>query len=383
MKPSLSLLAACAAFLTAQADVVNLSLSPPGTDSAVGLSPANESPAVTNSTGSGNAISGGISVSTTPTNATLTLAVGYGSAAGFTDLTGPATSVGIFGPAPTNSNAGLVVDLAPYTFLASDPAKGGVLFGSVLLSASESSNLLAGLYYINITTASNTNGEIRGQLINGTPEIECPTNATVECTGDPIPLTAHVSDLEGDAMTVVWTINGVAVHTNDVAAGSAASGVDVVLNANLDLGTNTVSVAVSDSTGNESSCSSTIVVQDTVPPEIARASASPRLLWPPNHRMVSIDVDVRATDACCPTTWKIVSVTSNEPVNGRGDGNTQPDWVIRGDHGLSLRAERAGGGSGRIYTVVVEAKDCAGNLSETKTVKVIVPHDMGRWHSSR
>jgi hypothetical protein len=99
--------------------------------------------------------------------------------------------------------------------------------------------------------------------------------------------------------------------------------------------------------------------------------------------MVSIDVDVRATDACCPTTWKIVSVTSNEPVNGRGDGNTQPDWVIRGDHGLSLRAERAGGGSGRIYTVVVEAKDCAGNLSETKTVKVIVPHDMGRWHSSR
>lgn len=383
MKPNLPLLAACAVMMTAQADVVNLSLSPAGTDSAVGLSPANESPAVTNSTGSGNAISGGISVSTTPTNATLTFAIGYGSAAGFADLTGPATSVGIFGPAPTNTNAGLVLDLVPYTFLASDPAKGGVLFGSVLLTSSESSNLLAGLYYINVATATNANGEIRGQLINGSPQIECPTNATVECTGEPIPLTAHVSDAEGDAMEVIWTINGVAVHTNNVAAGSASAGVDVVFNAELELGTNTVGVAVSDSSGNGSSCSSTIIVQDTVPPEIARASASPRLLWPPNHRMVSIDLDIDARDVCCPTTWKIISVSSNEPVDGRGDGHTQPDWVIRGDHGLSLRAERAGNGSGRTYTIEVQAKDCAGNLSETKTVKVIVPHDMGHFHSSK
>lgn len=208
MKPPVILLTLCAAFLTSQADIVKLSISPPGTDSAAGMSPANESPAVTNSTGSGNAISGGISLTTTSTNATLDFAVGYGSAAGFTDLSGPATAVGVFGPAPTNAVAPLLVDLTPYTFLANDPAKGGVLFGSIILTLNESSNLLAGLDYLSIATAKNTNGEIRGQLINGTPQIACPADATNECTGQPVPLTAHVMDAEGDAMQVQWAVNG-------------------------------------------------------------------------------------------------------------------------------------------------------------------------------
>ena len=68
-----------------------------------------------------------------------------------------------------------------------------------------------------------------------------------------------------------------------------------------------------------------------------------------------------------------MQVTSNEPVNGKGDGNTGSDWSITGDHTVKLRAERAGPGNGRIYTITVEATDDAGNTS-TKTTKVRVPH---------
>src|SRR2546426_3087417 len=86
-------------------------LSPPGTDNAVGLSPLNEVPAVTNSSGSGNEIGNGITFDTS--TLTLSLSVGYGAAFGFSNLSGPATLMHIHGPAPTNVAAAVLIDLAP------------------------------------------------------------------------------------------------------------------------------------------------------------------------------------------------------------------------------------------------------------------------------
>jgi hypothetical protein len=40
---------------------------------------------------------------------------------------------------------------------------------------------------------------------------------------------------------------------------------------------------------------------------------------------------------------------------------------------LDLRAERSGGGDGRIYTIAITATDEAGNVS-TATCEVAVPH---------
>ena len=68
---------------------------------------------------------------------------------------------------------------------------------------------------------------------------------------------------------------------------------------------------------------------------------------------------------------------SNEPVNGAGDGNTAPDWVITGDLAVDLRAERAGPGNGRIYTIEVEVTDAAGH-KVTRETTVKVPHDLGK-----
>jgi hypothetical protein len=66
-------------------------------------------------------------------------------------------------------------------------------------------------------------------------------------------------------------------------------------------------------------------------------------------------------------------VTSDEPDNGNGDGNTTNDIVIASDcKSVQLRAERAGPLNGRVYLVWVRVKDASGN-STTKSVKITVP----------
>jgi hypothetical protein len=127
---------------------------------------------------------------------------------------------------------------------------------------------------------------------------------------------------------------------------------------------------VSDGTAT-STCSTTATVQDTTPPVINRVSASPAVLWPPNHAMIPVTITADATDLCSPTVCQVVSVTSNEPANGRGDGNTTSDFQLTGPLAASLRAERAGGGSGRLYTLTVQCADAAGN-SATEPVTVTV-----------
>ena len=63
-----------------------------------------------------------------------------------------------------------------------------------------------------------------------------------------------------------------------------------------------------------------------------------------------------------------------EPVNGTGDGDMAPDWVIVDAKHVRLRAERAGGGTGRVYTIQITCTDSANN-SSSKSVAVTVPHD--------
>ena len=60
-----------------------------------------------------------------------------------------------------------------------------------------------------------------------------------------------------------------------------------------------------------------------------------------------------------------VAVTSNEPVNGTGDGDTSPDWVIVDSHHVQLRAERAAQGNGRVYTITVTCPAASGKTTVT------------------
>jgi len=116
---------------------------------------------------------------------------------------------------------------------------------------------------------------------------------------------------------------------------------------------------------------------DTTPPTITSLTVDHAVLWPPNHKMIPIGVTANASDDNGSATCKISSVTSNEPENGLGDGDTAPDYEITGDLTVNLRAERSGNGIGRVYTATVSCSDAAGNTA-TKNVTVTVPKDQGK-----
>ncbi len=141
--------------------------------------------------------------------------------------------------------------------------------------------------------------------------------------------------------------------------------------ARFPLGTSVVRWTATDASGNVSMDDQRISVVDTTGPEMT-AVASPANLWPPNHKMVPVTIDVAAKDVCdAEPACRIVSVSSNEEGNGKGDGNTEADWVIDGDLSLRLRAERSGRGSGRSYAVGIVCEDASGNIAHASaTIRV-------------
>ena len=121
-------------------------------------------------------------------------------------------------------------------------------------------------------------------------------------------------------------------------------------------------------------------VADSTPPTL-QVSLSPSIL-PRNHNMALITATITVSDNVDPNPMvELVSITANEPVNGRGDGNTVFD-IDGADFGTDdrqffLRGERSGNGTDRIYTVTYRARDAAGNTT-TATATVTVPHDSGQ-----
>jgi hypothetical protein len=87
--------------------------------------------------------------------------------------------------------------------------------------------------------------------------------------------------------------------------------------------------------------------------------------------MVNVTVNYNVTDNCGSSSCTL-SVSSNEPINGTGDGDTAPDWQIVDANHVRLRAERAGNGNGRVYTITITCHDSVGN-SSSKSVTVRAP----------
>jgi hypothetical protein len=151
-------------------------------------------------------------------------------------------------------------------------------------------------------------------------------------------------------------------------------------NGPFNFGSTLVTLTGTDSRDAVDSCQANVNVVDTTAPSISSVTASPNVLWPANHKMVPVELGVTVFDACDANVvnrCRIVSVTSNEPVNGIGDGNTALDYLITGNLTLNLRAERSGNGEGRTYTIGVVCADVSGN-SSTNTVAVMVPHDKSK-----
>jgi hypothetical protein len=193
------------------------------------------------------------------------------------------------------------------------------------------------------------------------PTIECPAPIVAEC------LAGGAFVTPGDA-----TADD---QCTDVTVDGPDPGV-------FPLGVTTVDYTASDATGHSATCSTTIEVVDTTPPVVTDGDAAP--LWPPNHRYRTVslsDCDGVFFDACegpldpATASAEITCVTSDEPDDALGDGRTVDDIRIIDATTVLLRAERQGGGDGRVYRIGIRVTDAAGN-SATGTCVVGVPHDM-------
>lgn len=136
------------------------------------------------------------------------------------------------------------------------------------------------------------------------------------------------------------------------------------------VGTTTVTVTGNRLDGTSDSCSFNVTVNDTELPVVGAVTVDKPSLWPPNHQMELVTVDYTATDNCSVNC--VLTVASNEPIDGLGDGDTAPDWEVIDAHHVLLRSERSGKGNGRIYTITVTCSDPAGN-TVVRTVTVRVP----------
>ena len=115
-------------------------------------------------------------------------------------------------------------------------------------------------------------------------------------------------------------------------------------------------------------------VCDEIAPTID-VSVSPDLLWPPNHKYVGVTATVNAADNFDQNPIvTFISATSNEPDDGTGNGDKPNDIVVIDDTHFDLRAERAGTGNGRIYTITYQVTDACGNSTQA-SAQVTVPHD--------
>lgn len=111
------------------------------------------------------------------------------------------------------------------------------------------------------------------------------------------------------------------------------------------------------------------------------------VLWPPNHKLVTVSLDdCAALPDDCPievapsaqanlADAHITAITSDESIDvgSGGDGSTKDyDMRIVDDSTIEVRSERQGGGDGRVYRVSYETADGVAGSCE-----IHVPHDQG------
>jgi len=144
-------------------------------------------------------------------------------------------------------------------------------------------------------------------------------------------------------------------------------------------GPTTVNVTATDASGNTATCSFTVTVKDVTPPSFTQnLTVIPISLWPPDHKLKDVTLNYQATDDCGGTEGLTyaVNISSNEPINGTGDGDTSPDWMVIDAHHIKLRAERGNGKDARVYTITVTVTDAWGNQTTSQVAEVRVTHNI-------
>jgi hypothetical protein len=207
-------------------------------------------------------------------------------------------------------------------------------------------------------------------VIEAEPIVECdrPGAGVVVLDGS-------ASDEKGDIVAYEW-------FRDMGLPGEEPLGVDAMLDAVLPLGENRISLRVTDADGRTGIAETVITVVDTTPPSLD-LTLEPSVLWPPNHRIVPVNVSWQVVDHCDPAPEVVLVSASSSESDGPVGGDTASQT---GDiEGVSigspvveirLRAERTGKGNGRTYELLCRATDSSRNSAVAIGV-ALVPHDLG------
>jgi HYR domain/WD40-like Beta Propeller Repeat len=193
------------------------------------------------------------------------------------------------------------------------------------------------------------------------PVIVCPADQTLECIGG--------GAVAIFAPTVTDNCNIASVQCSPASGSMFAEA----------LSPGSVTCAAIDGAGNQSTCGSGILVQDTLAPVVTKNPGVDGFiasLWPPDDSLQTVslsDCIASIADECdgtAPAT--IFRVTSDEPVKANGEKSA--DMVLVDGQTVHLRAHRDGSGDGRVYTIFANVTDAGGNTTQV-SCKVQVPHD--------
>jgi hypothetical protein len=227
------------------------------------------------------------------------------------------------------------------------------------------------LFPLGTTTVTWTATDASGNVSTGTQKVTV-VDTTPPTITAPASVTANATSPSG--------IPAAQVNLGAPIVSDIGDANPVVINnapAVFPVGVTTVTWTATDHSGNTATATQTVTVRYVSPLTIVALTPAPASLWPPNHKMVGVIVAARTSGGVGTPTCRITNATSSEPDNGLGDGDTANDIGPRSGLGISLRAEHAGNGPGRIYTLTVGCSDTAGN-SATKATTVSVPHDQGK-----
>lgn len=158
-------------------------------------------------------------------------------------------------------------------------------------------------------------------------------------------------------------------------AGAPCSSVSLAVNDAGPFAVGEHTIVVTDAANNDAQvCTATLVVEDTTAPTVTAHEVA---LWPPNHKWHTIETDdcVTIVDDCdADVEVDFLWASSDEVVDGRGDGNHEPDIRNLSCGSVELRAERSGNESGRVYHLGWRAADDEGNVVDG-VCTVRVQHD--------
>ena len=198
--------------------------------------------------------------------------------------------------------------------------------------------------------------DVAGDILNQPPTADAGPDQTVECA------TALVTNVVLDAGGSSDLDSNLALFTwlRGKRSGPVV-GFDEVSKVEQILGTQSYVLRVIDAFGQTDEDTTQVHVVDTTPPAVSCAVATAALNQN-NHDLINVGLTGGAVDQCEGELPVTVNVFSNEDdEEATGDGHHSPDAKDIALGSLRLRAERKGGGDGRVYLIVVEATDSSGN----------------------